>query len=96
MPQNYYFFLSVSKNLFHQMPFACRRQARVGALTLSYIGFPFGLAGQGGQSCHITFPVKVIYCVANHKHMVFKTINLHIKDADLTLAFNDFGPHMGV
>ena len=78
------------------MPFPRGRQVGVGTLTLSHIGFPFGLSGQGGETSHIAFPIEIVYRVANHKHLVFKAVDLHIKDSDLTLAFNHFGPHMGV
>lgn len=78
------------------MPFPRRWQVGVGALATGHISFPLGLSGQRGKSGHVALPVEIVHRVANHKHMVFKTIDLHVEDTDLALAFNDFGPHMGM
>ena len=78
------------------MPFSRRGEVRVGTLATGHEGFPFGLSGQRGKAGHVFFPVKFIYRVANHKDMVFKTIDLHVEDTDLALAFNDFGPNMSM
>ena len=85
-----------SKYFFHQVPFPRGRQVRIGTLALGYVCFPFGLSRQGGKTCHVAFPIEIIHRVTNHKDMVFKTIYLHIKNADGTLSFNYLGPHVSV
>lgn len=78
------------------MPFSRRREAWVGALALGHVGFPFGLSGQFCKASHVALPIEIVHRVANHKNMIFITINLHVKDTDLALAFDNLGPHMGV
>ena len=65
-------------------------------MALRNMGFPLGLTRQFCKSGHVFFPIEIIDRVAYHKDMIFKTINLHIKDADGSLSFDDFRPHMGV
>ena len=60
------------------------------------MGLPFGLTRQSSQASHVLIPIEVIYCVAYHKDMILKSIDLHIKDTHLSLAFNHFGPYMGM
>lgn len=78
------------------MPFSSGRQIRIGTLASGHNGFPLGLARHGGQSGHVAFPIEIVHRVANHKDVIFKTIYLHIKNADFALAFDDFGPDMGM
>ena len=78
------------------MPFTRRGQGRVGTLALGNMGFPLGLTGQGSEAGHVTFPVEIIHGITYHKDVIFKTIDLHIKDTDGTLAFNHFGPYVGM
>jgi hypothetical protein len=90
------FSLDESKYSFHQLPFFGGRQFWVSTLALGHVGFPFGLSGQGGQAGHVFFPIEIVHGVANHEKMCAATENLHVEDADFALAFNHFGPHMGV
>ena len=84
------------KNTIHQMPFLVAASSGAGALKLADIGFPFGLAGQGGQSGHITDEVEPVDSVHDHEETAAMPVYLHIQDADLTLAFDDLRPHMGM
>jgi len=78
------------------VPFVGGGGVGVAALVLGNVGFPFGLAGELGETGHVAFPVEIIHGVADHKDLVAETVDLHVEDAYLALAGHDFGPYMGV
>ena len=78
------------------MPFSCGGQTRVGTLTPCHMSLPLGLTRQCGKASHVLVPIEVIYRVTYHKDVILKAIDLHIKDTHLSLAFNHFGPYMGM
>ena len=78
------------------MPFSCGGQTRVGTLALCHMSLPLGLTRQSSQASHVLVPIEVIYRVTYHKDVILKAIDLHIKDTHLSLAFNHFGPYMGM
>ena len=78
--------------LHHQRPFLGRGGSRVAALELAYVGFPFGLAGKGGEPCHVTVPVEVVHGVHYHEQAAALGVDLHREYAYGVLAGYDFGP----
>ena len=78
------------------MPFGTGRRIRITALELRHISLPFRLTGKGGQTRHISFPIKLIHRVANHEQIPSFTVNLHIDDAHLALASDYLWPYVGV
>ena len=84
------------ENLFHQFPLLSRRCLWVAALELCHVSLPFGLARQGAEVCHVAFPVEVVNGIDNHEELATVAVDFHREDADLMLAFDDFGPHMAV
>ena len=84
------------KYLFHRLPLICRLGISCAALKLADVRLPLGLAGQGGESGHITIEVEVIHSVHNHEQRATVTINLHGADTYLMQTSNHFGPYVGV
>lgn len=76
----------------HQSPFLGRGGSRVAALELAYVGFPFGLAGKGGEPCHVTVPVEIVHGVHYHEQAAALGVDLHREYAYGVLAGYDFGP----
>ena len=76
----------------HQSPFLSRGGIWVAALELAYVGFPFGLAGKGGEPCHVTVPVEVVHGVHYHEQDAALGVNLHREYAYGVLSGYDFGP----
>lgn len=58
------------------------------------MGFPFRLSREGRESCHVTLEIEVVDGVAYHEESAAFAVDLHIKDADFPLTFNDFRPYI--
>lgn len=76
------------------MPFVCRRCRGVATLALGNKCLPLSLPRKLCQTCHISFPIKFINRIANHKHLISITVNLHIEDSDFPLAGHYLWPYM--
>ena len=74
------------------MPLLIAPRIGATALKLSYVSFPFGLAREGREACHVTVEIEVIDGVHYHEKITAFAVYLHIEDAYSTLTFNDFGP----
>ena len=78
------------------MPFGTGRSIRITALELADVGLPLSLSGQCSKEGHILFKVEVILDIHNHKETSTFAVYLHIEDANLALASDDFRPYVGM
>ena len=82
------------KDALHQLPLVGGAGVGGAALELGDVCFPFGLARESGEACHVALEVEVVGGVHDHEQAAAATVYLHVEDADFALAGNDFGPYV--
>lgn len=72
------------KNPLHELPLLVTAGRSGTALELGHVGFPFGLAGKGGETRHISLPIEGVDDIANHEKGTAVEVDLHVEDTDGT------------
>ena len=83
-----------SEDTLHELPFVGGTGVGWAALELRDVRFPFGLAGESGESRHVALEVEVVDGVHDHEEAAAAAVYLHIYDADFALAGYYLGPNV--
>ena len=72
---------------FHGLPFLGGRTSLLALLEHCHVVLPFGLAREGGESCHCGVPFEVEGSFHYNEQFVVVDVYLHFEDAHLAYAF---------
>ena len=86
----------VSEDALHELPLLVTAGVGTAALELGDVSFPLGLTREGGKAGHVPLEVKIVLDIHYHEQAAALAVDLHIEDANFTLALNDLRPYVGV